>query len=120
MRGAKVLLIAGLTVALVTGPLEAVERPHGGTGTSARAKGKQSEEIKALAIPAYALASVAVSSVQAPLRGVACVGTAIVGGFAWLLVNGDAEARKGPRDAIRKVCAGPYITTPGDLRGKRK
>lgn len=58
-----------------------------------------------------------VSTGQAPLRAGTCGATVVVAGLAYLLTVFDKEARQGPAGAIKQVCAGPYITTPQDLRG---
>ncbi|MGH7253212.1 MAG: hypothetical protein ACREIE_05370 [Nitrospiraceae bacterium] len=62
--------------------------------------------------------SVVVSAVQIPLRATTCAATFIVAGLAYLLTAFDREARQGPSDAITRVCAGPYTTSPEDLRGR--
>lgn len=61
-------------------------------------------------------ASVAVSAGQIPLRAATCAGTAVVTWFAYLLTVFDTEARHEPGEALRRVCEGPYTTSPEDLR----
>jgi hypothetical protein len=61
--------------------------------------------------------SVLVSAGQVPLRAATCGATFVVAGLAYLLTVFDKEARQGPAGAIKRVCEGPYITTPEDLRG---
>jgi len=58
-----------------------------------------------------------VSAGQVPLRAATCGATFVVAGLAYLLTVFDKEARQGPAGAIKRVCEGPYITTPEDLRG---
>ncbi len=62
--------------------------------------------------------SVLVSAVQIPLRAAACGATFVVAGLAYLITVFDREARQGPAGAISRVCAGPYVTSAEDLRGR--
>ncbi|MFQ5657570.1 MAG: hypothetical protein ACE5G5_08535 [Candidatus Methylomirabilales bacterium] len=66
---------------------------------------------------ALVVTSVLVSAGQIPVRAVACAGTVVVAGLAYLLTVFDPEARQGPARAIAGVCEGPYVTSPDDLRG---
>lgn len=66
---------------------------------------------------ALVVSSGLVSAGQAPLRAATCGATFVVAGIAYLLTVFDREARQGPAAAIERVCKGPYITTPEDLRG---
>ena len=61
--------------------------------------------------------SVVISAAQLPLRLVVCSATFVVAGLAYLITIGSEEGRRGPADAIKTVCEGPYITTPKDLKG---
>ena len=77
----------------------------------ARSTGSKAEDA------ALTATSVLVSAGQVPLRAGTCGATFVVAGIAYLLTIFDKEARQGPADAIKRVCEGPYITTPEDLRG---
>ncbi len=80
-------------------------------------KGKSEEEWSIVEDGALAAASVVVSAGQMPLRAGTCVATAVVAGFAYLLTVFDTEARQEPGEALKRVCGGPYTTSPDDLRG---
>lgn len=94
-------------------------QPQGPPQESAQEKqknGTQSAGSKA-EDAALTATSVLVSAGQVPLRAGTCGATFVVAGIAYLLTIFDKEARQGPADAIERVCEGPYITTPEDLRG---
>jgi hypothetical protein len=111
------LLIAGLVLGMPLGAF-AQEEPEEQSpeATERKAEGDESVGTKA-ENAALAVTSVIVSAAQAPLRAGTCGATVIVGGLAYLLTVFDSEARQGPADAIKRVCEGPYVSTPEDLRG---
>ncbi|MFQ5846170.1 MAG: hypothetical protein ACE5IQ_00685 [Candidatus Methylomirabilales bacterium] len=115
----KRLVLISVMVGLIAGmptPVSARGEPQE-SARETRGSGKESGRSVAEGAALIAT-SAAVSAAQVPPRAGTCEATFVVAGLAYLLTVFDREARQGPARAIGRVCGGPYVTTPKDLRGR--
>lgn len=67
---------------------------------------------------AYGAASTLLTVVHVPVKSALCGTTAVMSGIAYLLTFGSKHVAKDASDAVKAVCAGPYIITPQRLRAE--
>lgn len=115
----RICVVVGLVAGIVA-PAFAQEPPQEPSQESAQPKREERTKSEGSGVENAALGvtSVLVSAGQIPVRAAACGATVVVAGLAYLLTVFDREARQGPARAIEKVCEGPYVTSPQDLRGE--